>query len=106
VYTTVDDLARFFAALRDRRLLDAKHTGLMMTPNVDANYGRMYAYGLQSREGSEGHWLGHDGVDVGMNAEAWFSPESGRVLVVLSNFDVPAAEQVANHLKARLPANR
>jgi hypothetical protein len=37
-----------------------------------------------------------------MNADAWFSPDSDRVLIVLSNLDVPAAEQVANHLKARL----
>jgi D-alanyl-D-alanine carboxypeptidase len=106
VYTTVDDVARFFAALRGRRLLDAKHTGLMMTPTTAPHYGRTYAYGLQSREGPEGHWLGHDGVDRGMNAEAWFSPQNGRVLVVLSNFDVPAAEQVANHLKARLTSVR
>ncbi|MBC8025147.1 MAG: beta-lactamase family protein, partial [Steroidobacteraceae bacterium] len=31
-YTTVDDLARFFGALRSHRLLNAKYTGLMLTP--------------------------------------------------------------------------
>jgi D-alanyl-D-alanine carboxypeptidase len=102
VYTTIDDLARFFDALRKRELLDAKHTGLMMTPTARAHHGRSYAYGLQVREGADGTWLGHDGVDRGMNAEAWISPETGRVLIVLANLDLPAAEQVANRLKARL----
>jgi hypothetical protein len=37
-----------------------------------------------------------------MNAEAWVSPDSERVMIVLSNFSLPAAERVANHLQVRL----
>ena len=37
-----------------------------------------------------------------MTAEAWFSPDSGRVMIVLSNFGLPSAERVANHLQVRL----
>jgi D-alanyl-D-alanine carboxypeptidase len=101
-YTTVDDLARFFAALRSRKLLNAKYTGLMLTPTVDTLRGATYGYGAKVRTGRDGRWIGHDGVDRGMTAEAWFSPDSGRVMIVLSNFGLPSAERVANHLEVRL----
>jgi D-alanyl-D-alanine carboxypeptidase len=101
-YTTVDDLARFFDALRSRRLLNAKYTGLMLTPEGMSLDGSMYGYGMKASNASSGHWIGHDGADRGMNAEAWLSPETGRVVVVLSNFDAPAAEKTKEFLLARL----
>jgi CubicO group peptidase (beta-lactamase class C family) len=100
-YTTVDDLARFFGALRAHKLLDAKYTGLMLTPSIDGG-AALYGYGVMIRSRSAEHWIGHDGVDRGMNAEAWFSPETDRVVIVLSNFDVPAAGLAFQFLEARL----
>ncbi len=102
-YTTSDDLARFFDALRSRRLLNAKYTGLMLTPGGLGVDGSMYGYGVKVGDPSTGHWIGHDGADRGMNAEAWFSAETDRVLIVLSNFDAPAAEKTKEFLLDRLP---
>jgi CubicO group peptidase (beta-lactamase class C family) len=101
-YTTVDDLARFFDALRSHRLLNEKYTGLMLSPEGLSMDGSMYGYGVKVGDSSSGHWIGHDGADRGMNAEAWFSPKSGKVLVVLSNFDAPAAEKTKEFLLDRL----
>ena len=102
-YTTVDDLAKFFTALRAHRLLNRKYTTLLLTPTdrtrLDVSYGR----GLEFRGRGKDQWIGHDGSDVGMSAEAWFAASSDRTLIVLSNFDMPAAEHAANYLKARLP---
>jgi D-alanyl-D-alanine carboxypeptidase len=100
-YTTVGDLARFFAALRAHKLLDAKHTGLMLTPTADGG-ATLHGYGVMIRGRSAQRWIGHDGVDRGMNAEAWFSPETDRVVVILSNLDVPAAAQALGLLETRL----
>jgi CubicO group peptidase (beta-lactamase class C family) len=102
-YTTVDDLARFFDALRSHRLLNEKYTGLMLTPEGLGVDGSMYGYGLKVGDPSTGHWIGHDGSDRGMNAEAWVSPKTGHVLIVLSNFDAPAAEKTKEFLLDRLP---
>lgn len=101
-YTTVDDLARFFDALRSHRLLNEKYTGLMLSPEGMSVDGSMYGYGVKVGDSSSGHWIGHDGADRGMNAEAWFSPKTGEVLVVLSNFDAPAAEKAKEFLLDRL----
>jgi CubicO group peptidase (beta-lactamase class C family) len=100
-YTTVDDLARFFAALRARKLLDAKHTGLMLTPAIDGGRA-MFGYGVMIQSRSAEHWTGHDGTDRGMYADAWFSPETDRVVIVLSNVDSPAARQAMSWLTDRL----
>jgi D-alanyl-D-alanine carboxypeptidase len=101
-YTTVDDLARFFDALRSHRLLNEKYTGLMLSPEGLSVEGSMYGYGIKVADSSSGDWIGHDGSDRGMNAEAWFSPKTGQVLVVLSNFDAPAAEKTKEFLLDRL----
>jgi CubicO group peptidase (beta-lactamase class C family) len=101
-YTTVDDLARFFDALLSRRLLNAKYTGLMLSPEGLGVDGSMYGYGMKVGDPSTGHWIGHDGSDRGMNTEAWISPKTGHVLIVLSNFDAPAAEKTKEFLLDRL----
>jgi D-alanyl-D-alanine carboxypeptidase len=101
-YTTVDDLARFFVALRAHELLNAKYTGLMLTPAIDGGRA-MFGYGVMIQSRSAEHWIGHDGVDRGMYAEAWFSPETDRIVIVLSNVDAPAAKQAMSWLTDRLP---
>jgi len=103
-YSTVDDMARFFDALRSHRLLAEKYTRLMLTPKQPVWEGRSYGYGvLIDNHPGQDLWIGHDGVDHGMNAEAWFSPKSGYTLIVFSNFDQPGATQLAAFTAARLP---
>jgi D-alanyl-D-alanine carboxypeptidase len=103
-YSTVDDLARFIDAVRANRLLNEKYTRLLLEPKQQIMEGRSYAYGftIEDPPGEE-HWIGHNGNDHGMNAEVWFSPETDYAVIVLSNFDPPAATQLAHFATARLP---
>jgi CubicO group peptidase (beta-lactamase class C family) len=103
-YSTVDDIARFIDAVRSNRLLNEKLTTLLLEPKQKIWDGRSYAYGFTvENQPGQGHWIGHNGNDHGMNAEVWFSPETDYLLVVLSNFDSPAATQLAHFAMARLP---
>jgi D-alanyl-D-alanine carboxypeptidase len=106
-YSTVDDLARFLSAVQTNRLLNGKYTRLLLEPKQQIMEGRSYAYGFTIEEHpGEGRWVGHNGNDHGMNAEVWFAPETDYVVIVLSNFDPPAATQLAHFATARLPLSR
>ena len=102
-YSTVGDLARFAVAVRDRRLLDSTHTALLYTGKVPVGTAFQYAYGFMDRVVGGRRWVGHGGGAAGMNGELAFEPDGGYVVVVLSNFDPPAATQVLNFILARLP---
>jgi CubicO group peptidase (beta-lactamase class C family) len=103
-YSTVGDFARFAAAVRDRRLLDPAHTALLLGGKVPVGPGLQYAYGFQDRVASGRRVVGHGGGAAGMNGELAFEPDGGYVVVVLSNFDPPAAGRVLNFILERLPA--
>lgn len=103
--STVDDLARFARALLDHRLLDAEHTALLTTGRIDPGSGgaTKYAFGFEDAEaGTARHNFGHGGGAAGMNGQLRIFPEAGYVIVVLSNFDPPAAERVSNFVTTRL----
>jgi D-alanyl-D-alanine carboxypeptidase len=103
-YSTVDDIARFIDAVRANRLLNERFTRLLLEPRQKIRDGRSYAYGFTiENEPGQGLWIGHNGSDHGMNAEVWFSPETDYLLVVLSNFDPPAATQLSHFATVRLP---
>jgi CubicO group peptidase (beta-lactamase class C family) len=74
-YSTAHDLLRFIGALEARKI-----------PAPDTEQG-----------------LGIAGGAPGMNAALEWEPKTGYVIVVLSNFDPPAAEQVARQIRAWLP---
>jgi CubicO group peptidase (beta-lactamase class C family) len=101
-YTTVEDLARFAAALTSRRLLDAKHTELLIGGKVDAMDGR-YAYGFIERRIGGMPSIGHGGNAPGMDGELLIFPSNGYVIAVLSNLDAPAAQYTAEFIANRLP---
>ena len=103
-YSTVRDLARFAAAIQDRRLLDQAHTTLLLTGKVSIGNGLQYAYGFHDRVMGGRRFAGHPGGALGMNGDLEFEPNGGYVVVVLSNFDPPAATQVGDFILARLPA--
>jgi CubicO group peptidase (beta-lactamase class C family) len=103
-YSTIDDLHRFVLALRDGRLLDARHTKLMLDPQHQISRGNAHGYGamIQSHEWT-GRWIGHAGSDPAMDAQLWFSPDTGYIVIALSNIDPPAAQQMVDYATARLP---
>jgi D-alanyl-D-alanine carboxypeptidase len=105
-YSTLDDLAKFIKALKSQRLLDEKHTRLMLTPHQKVWDGYSYGYGTMFNTAEwTGNWTGHTGGYPGMDAQVWFSPDTDYLVVVLSNIDPPAAKNVSDFITARLPLN-
>ena len=102
-YSTVGDFARFAAALREHRLLDAAQTAQLLAGKVDTGPGVRYAYGFVDRVVGGRRFVGHSGGTAGMNGDLAFEPNGGYVVVVLSNLDPPAAGQVAGFILSRLP---
>ena len=103
-YSTVGDLARFAVALRQHELLDQAHTTLLLGGKVPFFPGEQYAYGFIDRVVGSRRLVGHGGGAAGMNGELAFEPNGGYVVVVLSNFDPPAAGQMSSFILSRLPA--
>jgi CubicO group peptidase (beta-lactamase class C family) len=103
-YSTVGDLARFAMALREHRLLDPAHTELLLRGKVATGFqGVQYAYGFFDRVVAERRFVGHSGGALGMSGDLAFEPGSGYVVVVLSNFDPPAATEMTGYILPRLP---
>jgi CubicO group peptidase (beta-lactamase class C family) len=102
-YSTVGDFARFAVALRERRLLDSAHTALLLSGKVPVIPGVRYAYGFMDRILGGRRFVGHSGNAPGIDAELVFEPDGGYVIVVLSNFDPPAAGWALKFIADRLP---
>ena len=103
-YSTVEDLQRFAQALREQKLLDAKHTEMLTTGKVETGGGDKYAYGFMDRVSGEVRSYGHGGGAPGMNGELSIFPASGYVVAVLANMDPPVAQRLADFVGNRLPA--
>ena len=83
-YSTVGDFVKLARAILDRKLLDSARTTALL--------GDRYARGLDFRA---------NGGGPGTNAEFSIFP-SGDIMVVLSNYDPPAATTVARFIRTRL----
>lgn len=103
-YSTVDDLHAFANALRDHRLLDARHTALLTTGRVDASGGSRWALGfkVQTRNGEPCY--GHGGAAPGVNGDLSIYPRSGYVTIALCNRGHPMAVNASECVGNRLPA--
>lgn len=103
-YSTVGDVARFAAAVRDNKLLNATHTALLLTGKVAMGQSIVkYAYGFIDRVQAGRRLVGHGGGAPGMAGELSFEPAGGYVSVVLSNFDPPAATTIEAFILGILP---
>ncbi|HUN62231.1 MAG TPA: serine hydrolase domain-containing protein [Candidatus Sulfotelmatobacter sp.] len=103
-YSTVGDLFRFATALTEHKLLDAKHTDLLISGKVDTGRGGdKYAYGFFESTENGMQCFGHGGGAPGMNGDLKICPDAGYVIAVLSNLDPPAATRVSDFVAARLP---
>ena len=96
-FSTIGDLHRFGQALLGHHLLSPKLTGLVLSPKVQMDPQRSYGYGFEERRVAGLRSIGHGGGAPGANARLSLYPELGDTLVVLSNFDPPIADRIADH---------
>ncbi len=101
-YTTVGDLVRFANAITGHKLLDAKHTDLLLTGKVDALGGR-YAYGFVEKTVNGQRAVGHGGGAPGMNGDLEIFRDTGWVVAALANLDPPAADRMSMYTSNRFP---
>lgn len=101
-YSTVGDLLRFAQALREHKLLDAKHTMLLTTGKVATPGGGKYAYGFGDNTTNGVRCVGHNGGAPGMNGDLTIC-DNGYVVAVLANMDPPAAGRISSFITNRLP---
>ena len=98
-YSTVRDLHKFATALLNGTLLKKETLAEATRPHKN-NYG--YGFSIQAGPGRPVSW-GHGGGAPGMNGELRVFPDSGWIVVALSNLDPPAAGQLADFIALRLP---
>lgn len=96
-------------ALRKHKLLNAEYTETIMTGKADPRPGvpRRYAYGFEDNRTDGFRTVGHGGGAPGMNGMLEIYLDGPYTVVVLSNYDPPAAGDVAEFIRERiqLPAN-
>jgi D-alanyl-D-alanine carboxypeptidase len=101
-YSTLGDLYRFGAALRETRLLDATHLDLLTRARIAAGSAQ-WSLGLRVAVRNGASYYGHGGSAPGVNADFAAYPGSGYQTIVLSNRGHPHAINVADYIGARLP---
>jgi D-alanyl-D-alanine carboxypeptidase len=99
-YSTVGDLARFAAALRDHTLLPpalgaAVLAGKVATDSVPSADSSAYAYGFFDQFVGGRRVVGHNGGAPGISGQLDVYPDDGLTIAVLANYDPPAAQRAA-----------
>jgi CubicO group peptidase (beta-lactamase class C family)/ketosteroid isomerase-like protein len=93
--STAGDLVRFGEALRRHVLVSKPVLNRLWTPHVRSGErdGTVsgYGYGFTRVDAGADYAVGHGGGSLGTNAHFDFYPKSARSVVVLSNYDPPAA---------------
>jgi D-alanyl-D-alanine carboxypeptidase len=103
-YSTVEDLLKFATAVTNHKVLDTKNTELLTTGKVNTARGVKYAFGFMDDDtDATMRHFGHGGGAPGMNGDLEIYPQSGYVIVVLSNLDPPAASRISDFVCNRLP---
>ena len=98
-YSTVGDFFRFADALQSGKLLPKASLPQMITPGINPQYG----FGMFLSGDGATRYFGHSGGAPGQNGDLRVFPESGYVIVALSNLDPPAASRLVDFIAARLP---
>ena len=87
-FSTVGDMLKFHAALRENKLLDQRHTHLVLTGKVDSGepIGK-YAYGFGTSDASGKEIVGHNGGGPGIAANFDMFPDNNYTAVIFMNRD-------------------
>jgi len=98
-YSTCPDLLNFTKALLEHKLLSPEMTELVIAPKVNegtkGNQTKYQGYGFQIFEIDGIARVGHPGRFAGVNTRIDMYPKLGYTVIALSNYDPPAAFDVA-----------
>jgi CubicO group peptidase (beta-lactamase class C family) len=99
-YSTAGDMLRFLSALASAKLLGPEMTKEMLTPRMDfagAARPSKYGYGVDLQTCAGHPVFGHEGggPNSGVSSLAYRTLDSGWTIIVLSNYDPPAAGDLA-----------
>lgn len=100
--STLEDLLRFSTALRQHKLLSSEMTDTVLTGKVEYTATRKYAYGFANDTVNGQRIVFHDGGANGISAEFDMYPDTGHTVVVLSNYDHPAARPLVKKAQAMI----
>lgn len=99
-YTTVGDMLRFAQALESGKLLSKRMLAEATKSQMQEGW---YGFGFITVGEGPLRRFGHGGDHNGMCADFRVFPESGYVLVSLSNFDPPSANRPLRYFEPRMP---
>jgi CubicO group peptidase (beta-lactamase class C family) len=105
-YSTAGDLLKFATALRSHKLLNPQFTDTITSiqskpEGSGPNEGYGYGFGVDVLSGGE-RLVGHGGGFPGTSTNLQIFLKSGYTVVVLTNYDPPAAERVSGWIISRL----
>lgn len=103
-YSTAPDLVKFHQTLLSYKLLDKKHTELVITGKVDGPRGSRYGYGFGDINAGGKRSVGHNGGAPGIAANLEMYPDSGYTAVALMNTDPGTLMPIAKVIRERIPA--
>jgi len=96
-FSTVGDLLNFVNALESHKLVNAASLALIQKGKVNTSFpDQQYGYGFIEWKVGQTRIVGHGGGAPGVNTMLQIYPDLGYTVIVLSNYDPPAAEQVAD----------
>jgi D-alanyl-D-alanine carboxypeptidase len=97
-YSTAPDLFRFSQALRKNKLVKADLTEKITSGKVDSAFGSKYGYGFGIEEVNGKSIRGHSGGAPGINSDLKMFWDGSYTVIVMGNYDPPAAQDLADHI--------
>ena len=102
-YSSAPDLLKFVEALESYKLVNAHSLDLLQAGKVDTRPGGpRYGYGFIEWKFAGHRIVGHGGGAPGVNTMLQIYPDTGYCVIVLSNYDPPAAEDIAAKAREEL----
>lgn len=95
--STVGDLLKFATALRQRKLLNAKYTDIILTPKVTTGEGEAYGYGFEIFRVNGKRIVGHSGGTTEVDNKLDIYPDDVYTVIALTK--PHAAKNIARKLK-------
>ena len=102
--STVEDLLKFDIALRNHKLLNPKYTEIVLSSKPEIN-SPFYGYGFFIDQSAAGRIAGHGGDGTGISSQFKMYLDLNYSVIVLSNYNVPAASIVEEVIHQMILSN-